>query len=791
MNVSKIGRNDPCPCGSKKKYKQCCLQKELTSTATGPVAGLSVPAAVQSIVSHLQAGRLSEAESICTQVLQVDARNGDALHYLGLIAHERGDCSAAVELIESAIAASPEDPFAYCNLGNALLALGRLEEALCRYARAIELKPDFVAAQYNCGSALLDLKRHAQALESFDRALRITPDFPEALGNRGNALRELGRHAEALDSYDRAIKLKPADEIVLNNRGLSLHGLRRFEGAAACFRKALQIRSTYAPAHNNLGNALCELRQFDAAVESYRTALAIQPDYTEALYNLGIVMQHLKRIDDAVACYHAALEIAPNSVNAWNNLGAALQCLRRYDEAAACYQRILDIDPAHRYAFGMRANCALNACDWDALDHYAPQLRERLYTGSDVLMPFHFLGLSNSPADQLACAKKYLRDCLPDLPLPLWNGERYSHERIKVAYLSADFHEHATSYLMAELFELHDSTRFETIGISFGPDDQSPIRARIAAAFDRFFDVRTTSDAEVARLLRELEVDIAVDLKGYTQDARFGILAHRPAPIQVSYLGYPGTMGAGFIDYIIADKTVLPLDQQPYFTEKIVHLPDCYQVNDTKRAAAQIKLTRGEFGLPDEGFVFCCFNNNYKITPDVFAIWMRLLRDVEGSVLWLLHDNDLAASNLRKEARAHGVDPARVVFAQRAKPDAHLARHRLADLFVDTLPVNAHTTASDALWMGLPVVTCLGSAFAGRVASSLVAAAGLGELVAENLEQYETIALTLASNPVQLQELRTKLDRHVHECALFDTNRSRQHLETAYRAMWEEWQEAI
>jgi predicted O-linked N-acetylglucosamine transferase (SPINDLY family) len=365
---------------------------------------------------------------------------------------------------------------------------------------------------------------------------------------------------------------------------------------------------------------------------------------------------------------------------------------------------------------------------------------------------------------------------------------KWTHDKIRVAYLSADYHSHATAYLIAELIELHDRARFETIGVSFGLDDGSAIRKRLAGAFDRFLDVRAKSDREIAALLATLKVDIAVDLKGYTQDSRPDILSFRPAPIQAQWLGYPGTLGADFIDYVIADETVAPFEHAPFYSEKIIQLPGCYQVNDRKRAITARTPSRQEAGLPETGFVFCCFNNSFKILPPVFDVWMRLLQEVPGSVLWLLQDNAGAETNLRSAAAARGVNPARLIFAGRAKLEDHLARHRLADLFLDTLPYNAHTTASDALWTGLPVVTCQGNAFAGRVAASLLKAVGLPELVTQNLADYEALALRLAGDPAMLQGIRATLEANRLDHPLFDTDRFRRGIEAAYQRMWETWQ---
>ena len=395
------------------------------------------------------------------------------------------------------------------------------------------------------------------------------------------------------------------------------------------------------------------------------------------------------------------------------------------------------------------------------------------------------MAVSPSPEEQLRCTQLHLKDKLPARPAPLWQGARYAHDRIRLAYLSADFNEHATAQLAAGLFERHDRRRFEVIGISYGRDDGSPMRRRLAAGFERFVDVRMKGDAEVAALLREMEVDIAVDMKGHTTDSRLGILAHRPAPVQASFLGFPGTTGADFIDYLFADRFVLPEAESRCYAEKVVWLPDCYQVNDATRRIAPPPLTRAAAGLPAEGFVFCSFNNSYKITTAVFDVWMRLLAQLPGSLLWLLEDNRDASRNLRREAQGRGIDPQRLVFAPRLPHTEHLARQGLADLFLDTLPLNAHTTASDALWAGLPLLTCAGASVGGRVAGSLLHAVGLPELVTHSLQDYEALALKLARESWLLAELKAKLARNRASEPLFDTDRFRRNIELAYTAMWE------
>jgi predicted O-linked N-acetylglucosamine transferase (SPINDLY family) len=431
----------------------------------------------------------------------------------------------------------------------------------------------------------------------------------------------------------------------------------------------------------------------------------------------------------------------------------------------------------------------MSICDWRRFSEDIAAIAQGLHEGKRIVNPFINVQLSQSMADQLQCARIWTAHEAPVSPTPLWRGERYSHGKIRIAYVSADFHAHATSALMAGVFEQHDRSRFETVAISFGPDDRSAMRARVMGAFDRFIDVQTKSDGEIAQTLRQMEIDIAVDLKGYTKQNRSRIFAHRAAPIQVNYLGYPGTMGAPYIDYIIADRIVVPDEHRAYFDERVVYLPDTYQCNDSKRPLMSAALSRKAAGLPDHAFVYCCFNNNYKIVPAIFSVWMRLLRGVEGSVLWLLEDTPEALANLRREAEAAGVSGTRIVAAQRTSGEEHLARHCLADLFLDTQPYGAHTTASDALWMGLPVLTVLGPTFASRVAASLLHAAGAPELIAPSLHDYEQAALRFAREPQALAALKAKLVHNRGESTLFDTTRFTRNLESAYAAMWQRHQQ--
>jgi predicted O-linked N-acetylglucosamine transferase (SPINDLY family) len=705
----------------------------------------------QAVALH-QAGRLTDARTVYLQVLEFQPGNADALHLLGVIESQTGDHVRALDLINRAIAIRSRDPAFLCNRGNALKALGRLDEALADYARAIKLKPDFAAAHGNRANALKLLGRLDEALASQNRLVGLSPRSAEAWNSRGNTLKELGRLDEALESYERALSLQPGYSSALSNRGVVLH----------------------------------ELRRLDEAIASYDQALKLTPGAADTWSNRGLTQLRLGRMDDALASFDQAILLNEDYAKAHSHRGLTLQQLDRLDEAVASYGRAVQLSPDDDFLYGTWLHARMKLCDWDGLDAQIGDLIARVERGLPVTPPFAVLAMSDRAAVQRRAAEitvvaKHPEHMVVSAPI----ATPFPDAKIRIGYFSADYHDHATAYLVAELFEQHDRDRFELVAFSFGPDCDDPMRRRISSAFDRFLDVREQSDRDIASLSRSLNIDIAVDLKGFTQGHRMGIFAHRAAPVQVSYLGYPGTVGAPYMDYLIADATLIPPPCARHYSENIVWLPDTYQVNDRKRTIADHEYSRSELGLPDRGFVFCCFNNHFKITPATFDGWMLILRRVEGSVLWLFEDNPVAARHLQDEAGARGIDPARLVFAQRLPLPEHLARHRAADLFLDTLPCNAHTTASDALWAGLPVLTLTGEALASRVAASLLNAVELPELITSTQAGYEALAVDLASDSERLGRILDRLARNRLTTALFDTPRFTRHLESAYLQMLE------
>jgi predicted O-linked N-acetylglucosamine transferase (SPINDLY family) len=766
-------------------------------------------------------GRNAAALADYDRALALRPDHADAIDHRGIALLGLRRFAEAQAQFDRALALRPGDPGTLNNRGSALHGLGRFDDALASYDRALALRPDHADAHSNRGLTLASLRRDAEALASYDRALALRPDHVQALYNRGNALKQVGRDAEALASYDRALAARPDHADALYNRGLALHALKRLAEAVASYERALAARPDYAEAYNDRGIALHEMARYDEALDSFNRALTLRPDYAEAFNNRGIALHDGRRLaasladfdralalrpdyhqafsnrgnvlaamdrhGDALACYDRAIALRPDYDEAWVNRGDALRELWRFAEAMASYERALALKPGASPALSGLADCAIHLCDWEKRAAVDAALPGHLAAPGAFIAPFTLMAYRDDPAMKLRSTRNFVANGMPFPPAPMPPRAAWRNERIRVAYLSADFRTHAGAFLIAGLIEAHDRARFEILGISFGPDDGSAMRKRLGDAFDRFHDVRERSDHEIARLLYDLRVDIAIDRNGHTRHSRPGILARRPAPIQTAFLGYPGSSGMDAIDYIIADRIVAPFEHRPHYAENIVHLPHSYQATDNKRRIADTP-SRAEAGLPARGFVFCCFNNSWKITPALFDVWMRLLGAVEGSVLWLLHTEDGTEQNLRAEARQRGIDPVRLVFAARLPQEAHLARQRLADLFLDTLPYNAHTTASDALWVGLPVVTCLGATFAARVAASVLQAVGLPDLVTVSLADYEALALRLAREPGMLAEIKARLQHQRDTHPLFDTPRYARHIEAAYATMWEIWQ---
>ncbi|MHB8814245.1 MAG: O-linked N-acetylglucosamine transferase, SPINDLY family protein [Steroidobacteraceae bacterium] len=663
---------------------------------------------------------------------------------------------------------------------------GRLDEARALCLQALRLRPRQLQALTLLGIMAAQSGDPERAVALFGEVLQLDPRNAAAHNNVGNALRALRQPAAALASYDEAIGIQPDHAPTYGSRGKALLDLQRYEDAVASCDEAIALDPGYAAAYFDRGRAQFELMRYQATVASLDKAIALGLGHAGAWHVRGDASYSLGRFEAALESYDRAVALEPQNARAWHNRGNALIMLERAEDAIASYDRAIALDPNMSSSHGARLHARMQIADWRGFAPEVARLTERIERGEAASNPFAVLALCGSAPLQRQAARNWVREkCPPDEALSALPARR-RHARMRVGYFSADFRAHAISRLTAELFETHDRSRLELTAFSFGSDTGDGMRQRVEKAFDRFLDVRESSDHDIARLARHLEIDIAVDLGGFTRGSRPRIFALRAAPLQVSYLGYLGTMSADYMDYLIADDTIVPEAYRGYYAEKIVILPS-YQVNDSKRRIAEKRFSRAELGLPPAGFVFCCLNSTYKLTPATFDGWMRILTRVPGSVLYLLGGSAPLESNLRREADARGVAAERIVFGARLPAAEYLARYRTADLFLDTLPYNAGTTASDALWAGLPVLTCMGEAFAGRVGASLLQAVGLPDLIASTPQEYEQLAVELASNPQRMAAIRAKLAGGLRAALLFDTAASARHLEEAYGRMYDRY----
>ena len=702
---------------------------------------------LQQAVQWHQAGRLAEAERLYAQLLSQAPQMFEALHLMGLLRLNQGRLDEAIAFMERALQVRPDAPETLTNYGLALVSLGRAVEALPVLEKVAKASPGNAAVRSNIGGVLHRLGRNQEALSVLDAALVLAPRDAGALTNRGLVLQALDRTQEAVDSFTRALTVQPASIAALNGRGL---------------------------AHRALNHHAAALTDFEAILRDHPGHLGAQANRAATLWALG-------RMDDALAAYDAVLAVDPNMVEALasraNLLWTAKMAL---GPALADTERLAKLTPERPGVAGDLLHMRLYAGDWRDFAQLKTALDAGVRAGKPVADPFVYQGLCDNPADLLACARIHAAAKYPAQP-PLFAPARRGG-RIRVGYVSGEFRTQATAHLTAGLYEHHDRARFEVIAFDNSRYEESPMRARLERAFDRMIDITALSDAEAAACVAAEGVDILVNLNGYFGRGRMGVFAYRPAPVQVNYLGFPGTLGASYMDYILADAVVIRPCEEAFYAETVMRLPHSYQINDNRRGLLPAP-SRGALGLPDDAFVFCHFNYSYKILPEMFASWMRILAAAPGSVLWLLKTDDLFEANLRAAARAAGLDAERLIFAPQLPAQQHVARLAAGDLFLDSLPYGAHTTGSDALWAGLPLLTCRGHAFAGRVGASLLTALGLPELIAEDMASYEAMAVALARDPARLAGLRARLAASRGAAPLFDTAATTRAIEAAYETM--------
>ena len=701
-----------------------------------------------------QLNQAQAAITLLSGALRLDRFFIDAQFNLGIAHQKNQDLANAIACFQNVIELAPNNGAAHFKLANAFRANSEFQKAILHYKKTLTLEPNHAPAHCNLGLSLQAIGDIAQAIRQYQAALKIDPKFVPAQGNLGNAMMAQGAFENAIKAFLKTLKLQPENYIT------SL----------------------------NLGRAYKENGDFQAACNAFSKVISMQPEFSEAHNDLGLTLYGQGKLETALKSYQKAVDLNPNYADAYNNMGVAQQELGAVTRAIESYQKAIAINPNHLVAYGQKMFQQASLCDWSALQQDRTMIATLGVSTPDVT-PWNMLGFEDHPMRHLQRSKLFAEKKYNQKPLAEAARPAQRAKPVRIGYFSADFHDHATMYLMARVFEKHSKSDFEIYAYSYGPNTNDCMRKRLTAAVDKFHNVRQLSDFDIAALARDHEIDIAVDLKGYTQNTRLGIFAFKAAPIQISYIGYPGSLGAPFIDYIIADPVVIPRAYESAYSEKIIFLPHSYQANDDMRPIANTVYSRSQLGLPADAFVLCCFNNSYKITPCEFDIWMRVLSQIEGSVLWLLEANKWVSQNLRNAAQARGIDPSRLIFAPKLAHHEHLARHSCADLFIDTFNVNAHTTASDALWAGLPLVTKAGKGFAARVAASLLTAIGLPELIVETEAAYEALILDLARSPQQLQTVTEKLAQNRRTSPLFDAGLLTNHLETGYRAAYQRWVE--
>ena len=735
-----------------------------------------------------QQGQSTSARRIYQEILDAEPGHFGALSAMGILAGQSNDLRQAVHYFERAIAVEPRNSGVRCNLGFTLKLLGRPEAALECFERAIALDSRNSIAYYGRADSCQDLGRTGEALSNYDKAIGLNPEFVDALYRRGVVLQQNGRLSEAIASFEQTSRIKPDHFEALANKALALLGFGRFAEALAACDSAIALRPDQAPAHALRGDILRALDRCGAALGSYDRALSIDPNIAEVHCNRSIALLRLDRINDALAGVDRAIAIKPDYAEAHFHRGYLQRIFNHFDTAAAAYRTVAELAPSFEFLPGNRLEASLHVCNWSEYDTLVRQVAAGVENGARVSHPLIFMALTDSARLQHQVARTWANFACPANGALGPIAPRARPRRLTVGYFSADLHEHPIGRLLPDLIEIHDRSRFELIAFSLGPRAPDEFQQRLVQAFDRFVEVRERSDVEIASLARSLHVDVAVDLGGYSLGARPNIFALRAAPVQVSYLGYLGTMGASYMDYIVADRTAVTPDSESHFSEKIIYMPDSHQVNDRKRRIADKVFTREELGLPAIGFVFCCFNTSYKISPATFAGWMRILKAAPGSVLLLYANHAATEHNLRTYASRHGVDPQRLVFAARLGPEEYLARYRTADLFLDTRPYNAGTTASDALWAGLPVLTVTGESFAGRIAASLLTALGVPELITSTQQEYEQLAIELSKDSQRLAQIRAKIADNRLSAPLFDTPRFARNLESAFTVIHDRYQ---
>jgi predicted O-linked N-acetylglucosamine transferase (SPINDLY family) len=714
-------------------------------------------------------GRYQVAAELIEKELSRHPKNFDLLFLMGSSQLGLKLIGKALKHLLNAEQINPNNIRLLNNIGGAYNNMGNKASAIHYYNKAINIDPTFTQAHFNLGNVYMSQMDWLNAIQSYTNAIQYKHDYADAYGNLSLCLINLKKYNEAIDVCDVFLKQHQFNPKVVVNKCRAIFDKGLKANAIQSIEDYIQLNPGSYELHTVAADMYVATKNYNRAVEHFNKSIEINPSEYANFNNLGILYMETRQHELAISTYKKSIELNPQSPIPHQNIANIYNQRKEYQESLKFLTSAAKLDPEASYIHGMIANSMIHICDWNNIKELIEKIQKNINLNNKISNPFAPIAYLKEQNQLTKIAKDWIEFKCPKSDFFSPFDKPRNNLKIKIGYYSADFHAHATALLMAGFFEHHDRSKFEVYAFSFGPDGNDDLSKRIRSSFDHFIDVRQLSERAIAAYSRELNIDIAIDLKGFTQDSRTGIFAERAAPIQINYLGFPGSMGAPYIDYIIADDYVIPPELECNYTERVLRMPNCYQPNDRLREVDSSRQTRDMHQLPENAIVLCSFNNNYKITPEIFSVWMRVLNKHPQAVLWLLKDNAAAEQNLKNEAQLRGVDPSRLIFAARVKTPQHLARQKCADLFLDTYPCNAHTTASDALWVGLPLVTCSGNSFASRVAGSLLKTVGLESLITQSVEEYESKILELLNNPEQLTNIRKTLEATKLVTPLFDT----------------------
>ncbi|QWC95333.1 tetratricopeptide repeat protein [Polynucleobacter paneuropaeus] len=737
-------------------------------------------------VQALQNGQLENANATLDRVLKAYPTHTPALYVMGLIKASLGHHLEAAQYFKKVLKANGSDPGVLYNLAQALSSGGRLPEALPYIEKATKIDRTNWVVWLSYGRCLLGLSRIAEATSALENALKLSPNNPQILVTKGSALNAVENYDLALDCLKVASNLDPSNFLCWLELGLAYSGLRQFPEAITAVEKALEINPHDERAWKNIGLYFLYSKRFSEAFAAFERALELYPLDEDLLAAKAHVLRELKLLGKSLEVSEKAIELNSKHPNAWFNKGITLLLMERYREAVASLGLAIQYGAKHDYLLGALTLAKKRIADWKGISTLLEQIKNEINQNKKVVRSFHLMSLLDDPLLHLKAARIEV-ESLPNIPSLSPTISDNQDKRVRIGYFSADFYDHPVGKIITEMIELHNRDQFEVHGFSLaGASEEDQVRPRLRGLFDHFYDLENFSDQEVAQKARDCNLDIAIDLSGYTNDNRATIFANRAAPVQVNFLGYPGTMGREFIDYIVADEVIIPKENQAFFAEKVAYLPNSYLMYDTTQKISCEPLNRKQLGLPVASFVFCGFNNGYKISSEVIDSWSKILAKVEGSVLWLTQGNEDFNKNIWREFADRNIPPDRIIFAGRVdSPNEHLARLKFADLFLDAWPYNAHSTAMDFSYAGVPLITKIGQSFAARVGASLLTSLELPSLITSSPEAYETLAISLAKDSARLSEIRSHLANDAIREKLFNIKKYTEALENLYQQMYD------